>query len=166
MATDELIEENRFAEVDRDGGRDVLDDLRAVLGVVDEPQPQPVAVVDVLLSERLGGPQRRAIDQAQGPATALLGFQCREAQFPQSDVDDFRSGSTITETGALASSRTPICTPSPAMMPITADCGDATASVPDCGASATAVILHPCRRIVGPCVSCSLFGIVTSRPNC
>ena len=68
----------------------MLDDLRAVLGVVDEPQPQPVAVVDVLLSERLGGPQRRAIDQAQGPATALLGFQCREAQFPQSDVDDLQ----------------------------------------------------------------------------
>jgi hypothetical protein len=62
----------------------------ATVGLIDEPQPEPVAVEDVLLGERLGGPQRRAVDQAQSPPTALLGFQRREAQFPQSDVDDLQ----------------------------------------------------------------------------
>jgi hypothetical protein len=37
--------------IDRDGRRNVLDDLRTVLGVFDEPQPEPVAVVDILLGE-------------------------------------------------------------------------------------------------------------------
>src|SRR5947209_7469671 len=65
----------------------------------------------------------------------------------------------MTETGALASSSTPICTPSPAMMPITADWGDVTASAPGCGASATAVIVSPLgRRILNACVPpCYLY---------
>ena len=66
----------------------MLDDLGSVFGVFDEPQPHPVTVVDVLLGQRLGGPQRRAVNQAQRPLAALLGFQCRQTQLPQSDVDD------------------------------------------------------------------------------
>jgi hypothetical protein len=68
----------------------VLDDLRPVLGVFDEAEPQAVAVVDVLLGQRLGGPQRRAVNQAQSPPAALRGFQSRKAQLPQTDVDDLQ----------------------------------------------------------------------------
>ncbi len=76
-----------LAEIRRDRGGDVLDDLRAVLGVRDEANPQPVAVVDVLLGQGLGGPQRRAIDQAQRPPAASRGLQRRLTEFPQPTVD-------------------------------------------------------------------------------
>lgn len=79
-----------FAEIRRNRGRDVLDDLGAVLGVLDEPNPQPVAVVDVLLGEGLGGPQRRSVHEAQGPPAAALGLQRRLTELPQPAVDDLQ----------------------------------------------------------------------------
>ncbi|CKS29409.1 Uncharacterised protein [Mycobacterium tuberculosis] len=79
-----------LAEIRGDCGGDMFDDLGATFGVCDEPNPQPVAVIDVLFGQRLGSTQRRAVHQTQRPSAASSGFQWSLTELSEPTINHFQ----------------------------------------------------------------------------
>ena len=98
----------RFEQLAGHRRRDVLDDLDAGFGVGGKAQPQPGAVHDILLGQRQRRFQRRAIDPAQRPSAPRAGGQRGWPSSSSRLLTKSTNADSCTDTGAPASSTTPI----------------------------------------------------------